>query len=388
MTRTFHSFVDVRRTARRRLPRMLFDFVDGGADGEVTLRRNEDSLAAISLRPHVLVDVGRRDLTTTVVGQQLTLPVILGPAGLQGLMHRAGEPAAARCAHEAGTVYVLSAGSSHSLEDVRAATPGPLWFQLYLWGDRAWSEAMVARVADAGFSALCLTVDTPVGGRRVRDLRNGMSIPFRVTPSLAWDAITKPRWLPNAYANLRTHRGNFPSLPGAPAGALSTAAWTTRMMNPSATWEELKWLRARWPGDLVVKGILSPDDARRAVDEGADAIVVSNHGGRQLDGTPATIDALPGVVAAVGDQADVLIDGGFRRGSDVVKALALGARACLVVRPYLFGLATGPEGPRWVLELLREEIDTTLALLGASSVASLDPSYVEGATRSEPPTSA
>jgi L-lactate dehydrogenase (cytochrome) len=234
---------------------------------------------------------------------------------------------------------------------------------------------MVQRAGDAGYSALCLTVDTAVGGKRERDLRNGMTIPFRVTARSALAVARRPRWLPTAYASLRHHNGNFPKADGA-SGALSTAAWTTLMMNASATWDELSWLRGVWPGGLVVKGILTAEDARRAVDAGADAIVVSNHGGRQLDGVPASIEVLPHVVAAVGDETEILIDSGFRRGSDVVKAVALGARACLIARPYLFALASGSDGPRRVLEILRGEIDTTLGLLGASSVSELDGSYI------------
>jgi L-lactate dehydrogenase (cytochrome) len=367
------------------LPRIIFDFVDGGAEGEVTLRKNETALNEIEFRPRVLVDVSHRDLTTTVLGKRLSLPVIFGPAGLQGLLHRSGEPAAARAAGEFGTIYVLSAGSSYSLEDVRAASEGPLWFQLYLWGDRDRCEDMVCRARDAGYSALCLTVDTAVGGKRERDLRNGMTVPFRVTGRNVLDIARRPRWLPAAYASLRRHNGNFPTVDGGRSGALGTAAWTTRMMNASATWDELRWLRASWQGGLVVKGILTPEDARRAVHAGADAIVVSNHGGRQLDGTPASIEALPRIAAAVGDEIEILVDSGFRRGSDVVKALALGARACLVARPYLFALAAGSEGPVRVLEILKSEIDTTLALLGVSSLAELDGSYVDQRPRRSTP---
>jgi L-lactate dehydrogenase (cytochrome) len=354
----------------------VFDFVDGGADAEVTLRRNLTAFERISLRPRVLVDVSLRDLSTTVTGEQLSLPVILGPAGLQGLVHRAGEPAAARAAAAARTIYVLSAGSSFPLEDVRKATDGPLWFQLYLWGDRAQSERMVERAQANGYTGLCVTVDVTVGGNRLRDAKNGMTIPFRVRPRTVIEVARHPRWLPTAYASLRVHKGNIPLGSRRGGGALGTAEWTTRMMNAAATWDELRWLREIWSGSLIVKGILTADDARRAADAGADAIVVSNHGGRQLDGLSASIEALPEVAAAVGDDVDVLIDSGVRRGTDVVKALALGAKACLIARPYLFGLASGPDGPGLVLDILRAEIDRTLALLGVPSVSALDRSCV------------
>jgi isopentenyl diphosphate isomerase/L-lactate dehydrogenase-like FMN-dependent dehydrogenase len=370
------SVADVRAEARRRLPRVVFDFVDGGADDEVTLRRNTEAFDGIAFRPRVLVDVSRRDLGTVILGRRLELPVIFGPAGLQGLVHRAGEPAAARAAHAAGTVYVLSAGSSYPLESVRSRSDGPLWFQLYLWGDRSRCEELVERAQRSGYAALCVTVDAPVGGNRRRDARNGMSIPFRLRPRMIAGALRRPRWLPTAYASLRTHTGNLPLEAKGATGAIGTAEWTTRMMNPAATWAELEWLRRIWQGPLVVKGILAPEDARRAAAAGADAVVVSNHGGRQLDGAITSIEALPDVVDAVGDEVEVLLDSGIRRGGDVVKALAIGARACLVARPYLFGLAAGPGGPGRVLEIYRAEIDRTLALLGVPRVDALDRSCV------------
>lgn len=368
---------DVRRGARRRLPRMVFDFVDGGAEDEVTLRRNGRAFDDLAFRPRVLVDVSERDLSTEVLGHELSLPVIFGPAGLQGLVHRRGELAAASAATAAGTVYVMSFGSSYSIEEVRAAASGPLWLQLSPWKNRALSESMLQRAMAAGYAAVCLTVDVAVGATRERDLRNGMTLPYRLTPRSAFDVVRRPGWLPTAYASARRQFGNFADQTDKQEGAIGVAKWVSQTMNAGATWDELRWLRDAWRGTLVVKGVQRADDALRARDAGVDGIIVSNHGGRQLDGAPASIDVLPEVKAAVGADLAVLMDGGIRRGSDVVKAMAMGADAVLLARPYVLSLAYGDKGPRKVLDLLRAEIDTTLALLGTKSVRDMDPSLVE-----------
>jgi isopentenyl diphosphate isomerase/L-lactate dehydrogenase-like FMN-dependent dehydrogenase len=363
---------DVRAHARRRLPRMAFDFIDGGADQEVTLQGNLDAFRRRTLRPRHLVDVTERRLSRTVLGQELELPVLIAPTGLARIAHRTGDVAGARAAGEAGTIFTLSTMSSHSLEEVRAASRGPLWFQLYLWPQRDVVENLVARAQAAEYAALVVTVDVPVVGNRLRDVRNGFSFPPRVRPSTALDLLRHPRWLagvPSAmtFANVADQVGD------GPGKALEYARLVNRLLaNPGADWSMLSWLRERWTGPLLIKGTLTREDARLALEHGVDGIIVSNHGGRQLDGAAASLDALAEVLDEVGERAEVLLDGGVRRGSDVAKALALGARAVLIGRPWLFGLAiAGQEGVALVLEILRQELDRTLALCGRTSVDDL-----------------
>ena len=360
---------------------MIFDFIDGGATDELTMRRNRDAFDRLLFRPRFLVDVATRDLSTEVLGQRLALPVILGPAGLQGLVHRRGELAASSAASAAGTAYCLSIGSSYSIEQVREAADGNLWLQVSPWKDRGLLEQMIERARLAGYTTLCLTVDVPVGGKKDRDLRNQLTLPLRPTFRTAVDVARRPTWLPNAYFSLRWHHGNFPAETGTNRGAVSVAKWVTSMMNAAATWDEVRWLRDQWQGSIVVKGVMTADDARCARDAGADGVIVSNHGGRQLDGVRASIEALPEVAAAVGADIDVLLDSGVRRGADVLKALALGARACLIGRPYVMSLAFGDAGPRRVLEILRHEIDTSLALLGVASCRAVGPEILEPESR-------
>lgn len=375
-TRRLYSLDDIRRAARWRLPKLIFDYVDSGTEDDVSLRRNTEAYADIMFRPRVMVDVSKRNLSTTVLGEPVELPVIFAPAGLQGLLHPQGELAGVRAAGEFGIVYGLSSGPSYSMEEVAHAASAPLWFQLYLWGDRNYCEAMLSRAANAGYSALCLTVDVAVVGTREKNHRNGLTLPIQLRPRNTMQVLRRPWWLRTAYHSLYRHKGNFADDPNK-AGTIATAMNVQFMMNAAATWEEVTWLKSVWKGPLIVKGLMTGEDARRAADAGADAVVISNHGGRQLDGTAAPIQALPEVVEAVGDQLEVFIDGGIRRGTDIVKALALGARACLIGKPYVFSLALGPNGPRRILEILRHEIDTTLALLGVPSVLDLDPSCVE-----------
>ena len=370
------TIADVQRLARRRLPRLIYDFVEGGSEDEVTLRRNRSAFEHVTFRPRMLTGVADRDLSTTVLGTRLSLPVMFAPAGLQGLVHRRGELAAASAASDAGTVYVLSIGSSYSIEEVRAEANGPLWLQLSPWKDRSLVETMMRRARDAGYSTLCLTLDVPVPAKRERDIRNGMTLPLKVSARNLFDVASRPSWWSNLPFNLRERHGNY-ALPGGGHGAISVAKWVTNMLNPAATWDELRWMKRQWEGPVVVKGVLTPDDARRARDAGADGIIVSNHGGRQLDGARATIDALPEIADVVGTELDVMVDSGFRRGSDVVKAMALGAKACLVGRPYVLSLAWGDAGPRRVLEIFRDEIDTTMALLGVSSWKDINRSLID-----------
>ncbi len=370
---------DLRHLAQRRLPRVVFDYLDGGAESEVTLRENCRIFDDVTFRPRQAVAIPECDLRTRVLSGDLAFPAILAPIGYSRLMHPGGEVAAAAAAEEAGLAYTLSTISGHKLENVRAASKGPVWYQLYLVGGREVAEAAIDRARRAGFSALVVTIDTPVAGMRERDPRNGMkellggSI-FSKLPFLP-QMFTRPRWLVSFLID-----GGVPKLeniviPG--KGPMSLMDVTAALARAVVTWEDLRWLKRIWTGPVVVKGVLTADDARRAVDQGAAAMVVSNHGGRQLDGAPATLRVLPEVVAAVNGQAEVLMDGGIRRGSDIVKAICLGARAVLVGRAYAFGLAAaGKPGVARALEILRQDVERTLRLLGCSSVSALNSSYL------------
>ncbi|MFP2905681.1 alpha-hydroxy acid oxidase [Pyxidicoccus sp. 3LFB2] len=369
---------DLRRRARARLPRFLFEFVEGGADDEVTVRANRDAFGRYAFRARSLVDVSTRDLSTTLLGQRLELPVILGPVGLAGLLAPSGEIHAARAAVRKGALFALSTMSVCTIEEVAAAVPTPGWFQLYIWKDRGITRSLVERARAAGYSALCLTVDVPDMGNRERDVRNGFVVPPRFTLTNALDLLQHLGWVLRMTRSPRVTFGNFEdSRALTRRDAVSVAAYTSRQFDPSVTWADLEWLRGLWPGPLVLKGISCAEDARRAVEHGAQALIVSNHGGRQLDGLPAALDVLPEIVDAVGGRAEVILDGGVRRGSDVVKALALGARACMIGRPYLYGLAAdGQAGVELALELIRKELDRTLTLLGCPQLKQLDASYL------------
>jgi L-lactate dehydrogenase (cytochrome) len=363
---------DLRGRARRRLPRAVFDFIDGGAEDEWTLRRNESALKQITFRPRVLVDTHARDQSTTVLGQRISSPLILAPTGLCGMAAPRGEILAARAAVSTGVIFTLSSMSGVSIEDTARAAAGPHWFQLYVWRDRTLTRSLVERAAAAGYRAMVVTVDVPVLGQRERDLRNGATIPPRITLSNALDSLQKLGWLLGMARHPRIDFANV-ARPTDARGPLALGPYVNSQFDPSVTWADLAWFRSIWDGPLVLKGIMSGEDARRAVDHGADAIVVSNHGGRQLDGLPAAIEVLPEVVEAVDDRIEVLYDGGIRRGTDVVKALALGARACMIGRPYLYGLGAGGQaGVERAVNILRGEIDRAQALLGRPTLAELD----------------
>jgi L-lactate dehydrogenase (cytochrome) len=364
---------DLRRQARRRLPRAVFDFVEGGAGDEVTLARNREALGRLVLAPRVLVDVAKRDQAVTVLGTRIETPVVIAPTGMAGLCWRRGEVEAARAAHRAGTIYTLSTHASCSIEDVAREAPGPLWFQLYVWQNRDLTRSFVERAGTAGYRALVLTVDVPVISTRERDVRNGLTIPPRVTLRNVLDTITRVRWVRGVLLGPRLTLANLVGAPGAPRGGIVTLGGVAnRQVDPSVTWSDLAWLRALWPGPLVLKGVLTVDDARQAVDHGVDGLIVSNHGGRQLDGAPASVEVLPEIADAVGHRVEILLDGGVRRGGDVVKVLALGARAVMIGRPYLYGLATGGQaGVEQVLAMLSAEIDRTLALVGVPRATDL-----------------
>lgn len=373
------SIQDLRPLARRRVPRAVFDYLDGGAEGEVTLRENCRVFDDVTFRPHHAVAFPDCDLRTRVLGFDLALPFVLAPVGYSRLMHPGGEVAAARAAGKAGTAYILSTISGHRLEDVKAGSSGPVLYQLYLLGGRAAAEAAIGRARAVGFAGLVVTIDTPVSGIRERDYRNGMrelisgtlleKIPF--LPSV----LSRPGWLIGFLLD-----GGLKPLPNVVIpgqGPMQLLDVNAALASSAVTWADFRWIRDCWRGPIVVKGILTGDDARRAVDEGAAAISVSNHGGRQLDGVPASLRALPEVVAAVGDRVEVWMDGGIRRGTDIIKALCLGARGVLCGRAYAWGLAAaGEAGIDRAIEILRADLDRTLRLLGCPSVAALDRSYV------------
>jgi isopentenyl diphosphate isomerase/L-lactate dehydrogenase-like FMN-dependent dehydrogenase len=371
---------DLRRLAKRRLPRSVFDYLDGGAEDESTLRENPRAFNDILFRPRNAVAFTECNLRASVVGDDLAFPAILAPVGYSRMMHPEGEIAAARAAGEAGTVYALSTISGHKLENVKAATKGSVWYQLYLLGGRAAAEAGIDRARRAGYSALVFTIDTPVAGMRERDPRNGMkqmlgTSPFAKLPFLP-NILAHPRWLAAFLAD-----GGMPKLeniviPG--QGPMQLIDVSAALADAAVCWDDLKWIRNVWNGPIIVKGILTGDDARRAVDEGAAAIVVSNHGGRQLDSVYPTIRALPEIVAAVNGRTEVLMDGGIRRGADIVKAICLGARAVLIGRAYAYGMAAaGYPGIMRALEILRADVERTLRLLGCPSISALDASYVD-----------
>jgi isopentenyl diphosphate isomerase/L-lactate dehydrogenase-like FMN-dependent dehydrogenase len=370
---------DLRRRARRRLPRAVFDYLDGGAEAEHTLAENCRAFRDLIFRPRGAVAMVDCDLKTHVLGHELSFPAMLAPVGYSRLMHPDGEIAAARAAGQAGTGYILSTISGHKLEDVKAASQGPVWYQLYLLGGREAAEGALERAHRAGFSALVITIDTPVAGMRERDPRNGMKellgtsllakIPF--IPEI----LAHPGWLTAFLLDGGVPKLENTVLPG--KGPMELVDVASALSEATVTWQDLRWIRELWPGPIVVKGLLIGDDARRAVDEGAAAVVVSNHGARQLDSVSSSLRALPEVVAAVRGQCEVLMDGGIRRGSDIVKAVCLGARAVLIGRAYAYGLAAaGHPGVARALAILRSDVERTLRLLGCPSVAELNQSYI------------
>jgi isopentenyl diphosphate isomerase/L-lactate dehydrogenase-like FMN-dependent dehydrogenase len=373
---------ELREAARRRVPRVVFDYVDGAAGDEVTAAANLAAWRAIELHPRVLAGVAEVDTATSVLGQPVSLPLLGAPMGLTGLLHPAGEVALGRALSAAGTISVLAAMASCPIEEVAAAVSGPVWFQMYIWRDRGLVQEMLQRAWAAGMPVLVVTVDVPCAGNRDRDRRNGFSVPPRVTMRALAGGVAHPGWSHRFARRPRISWGNLPGDGGAAyraGGAATLSAQTNRQFDPTATWDDLRWFRDRWDGQLVVKGVMRADDARRAVQLGADGIAVSNHGGRQLDGAPAAIRALPAVADAVGGDAEVYVDGGIRRGADMVKALALGARACLAGRPFAYGLgAAGEAGARRAVEILRAELRTVLTLAGCPSVQAIDASWVAG----------
>ena len=374
------NIADLRELARRRLPALVFDYIDGGAEEEVTMARNRGAFAEVTFRPRQCVPVPACDLTTTVLGTTLAVPFLLAPVGNCRTFYPMGEARAAREANAAGTAYILSTFSGTRIEDVRAAAAGPLWYQLYTPGGRGVAEAAIARARAAGYSALVVTIDTPVAGLRERDIRRGVKaiLGGRLLPSLPylWQFAVRPRWVLDFLADGAPRV--FPNVELPEIGPMPSGDVGTLLEKTVVAWHDLRWMRDAWQGPLVVKGVHTGDDARCAIDAGADAVVVSNHGGRQLDGVPASLQTLPEVVAAVNGRIEVLMDGGIRRGGDIVKALSLGARAVLIGRAYAYGLgAAGGPGVRRAIEILRTDLVRTMRLLGCDTVRHLDPTYVD-----------
>jgi L-lactate dehydrogenase (cytochrome) len=371
--KAFPSIDDLRERARRNVPKMFFDYADAGSYNQETLRANRADFEKIKLRQRILRDVDQRSTATTILGEPVPVPLALGPIGLGGMMHGDGEIMACRAAQAAGIPYTLSTMSINSIEDVAAAVDKPFWFQLYVMRDRGFIRELIQRAAAAKCSALMLTVDLQVLGQRHVDVRNGLTVPPEIKLKNVLDIMTKPAW---AWSILKGKSKTFGNLSGHVKDTTninSLAAWTASQFDPTLSWKDVEWVKSLWPGKLILKGILDVDDAKIAVTTGADAISVSNHGGRQLDGAPSAISALPRVVDAIGSEIEVMFDSGVRTGADIMRALALGARSCIVGRSYIYGLGAGGQaGVAHAIEILRKEFDVTMALCGVKSTAEIN----------------
>jgi L-lactate dehydrogenase (cytochrome) len=383
--KTVTCIEDLRVLARRKVPSAFFDYADSGSYSEETLRANRTDLEHIKLRQRVMVDVSERSLATTIIGQKVTAPFALAPIGLCGLQHGDGEILSAQAANDAGVPFILSTMSICSIEQVAEATGKPFWFQLYVIRDRGFSKDILARAANAGCNALVLTVDLQVLGQRHRDIKNGMTVPPEIRLNNVIDIASKPAW---AFSILRGRSKTFGNLAGhvkGMEGVTSLAQWTNSQFDPALNWRDVEWIKKTWPGKLIIKGILDVEDAKTAVKLGADAIVVSNHGGRQLDGAPSSISALPAVAQAVGSDTEVLFDGGIRTGADMMRALALGARACLIGRAYIYGLgAGGKAGVAKAIDILQKELSVVMALTGTTRVSDIGPQVLVGGKAKKP----
>lgn len=370
---------DLRALARRKVPKAFFEYADSGSYNEETLRANRADLETIKLRQRVLVDVSNRSLATTIVGQKVSAPFALAPIGLCGMQHGDGEILSAQAAEEAEIPFTLSTMSINSIEQVAEATTKPFWFQLYVIRDRDFSKDILSRAAKVGCNALVLTVDLQVLGQRHRDIRNGMTVPPEIRVKNVIDIATKPSWI---FSILRGKSKTFGNLAGHVKGmdnVNSLAQWTNSQFDPALNWKDVEWIKKIWPGKLIIKGILDVEDAETAVKLGADAIVVSNHGGRQLDGAPSSISALPAIAQAVGSDTEVLFDGGIRTGADMLRALALGARACLIGRAYIYGLgAGGKAGVAKAIDILKKELSVAMALTGTTRISDIGPQVLVG----------
>jgi len=374
MARPITSVADLRELARRRVPKMFYDYCDSGSWTESTYRSNEADFASIKLRQRVAVDMRDRTLATTMAGIPVSAPVALAPTGLTGMQHADGEILAARAADKAGVPFTLSTMSICSIEDVAENVSSPFWFQLYVMRDRDFVVDLIDRAKAAGCSALVLTLDLQILAQRHKDIVNGLSAPPRMTLPNLLNLATKPRWCANM---LRTNRRTFRNIVGHAKTVndlKSLSSWTNEQFDPALAWEDVKWIRDLWGGKLILKGIMDPEDAEKAARTGADALIVSNHGGRQLDGAISSIAALPAVAAAIGDRIEVLMDGGIRSGQDVIKALALGAKGVFIGRAFLYGLgALGEKGVALCLDIIRRELDVTMALCGLRDIKDVGP---------------
>ena len=377
--KTMTCIEDLRQTARRRVPRAFFEYAEGGSYAEQTLNANRADLERIKLRQRILVDVAHRSTSTTILGEPVSLPLALAPIGLCGMQHGDGEILACRAAQAAGIPFTLSTMSICSIEDVAAAVDKPFWFQLYVMKDRGFVRSLIERAAAAKCSALVLTVDLQILGQRHRDIKNGMTVPPELRFKNIIDMASKPAWLLSV---ARAKRRTFGNLAGHVRGmedVKSLSHWTASQFDATLNWKDVEWIASLWPGKLILKGILDVEDARLAAKSGAAALVVSNHGGRQLDGAPSSIAALPSIAEAVGSSMEVLFDGGIRSGQDVMRALAFGARACLSGRAFIYGLGAGGQaGVARAIEIIRNELDVSMALTGVNSIAEIDRRVIVG----------
>ncbi|MCT7664430.1 L-lactate dehydrogenase [Shinella kummerowiae] len=366
------TIADLKERARRRVPKMFFEYADSGAWTEGTYRANEEDFHKIKLRQRVLVDMTNRSLESEMIGEKVSMPVAIAPTGFTGMQHADGEMLAAQAAEEFGVPFTLSTMSICSIEDVRSVTSKPFWFQLYVMQDRDFVLNLIDRAKAAGCSALVLTLDLQILGQRHKDLRNGLSAPPRFTPKHLWQMATRPFWCLDMLGTKRRTFGNIVGHAKGVGDLSSLSSWTSEQFDPQLSWKDIEWIRDRWGGKLILKGILDEEDARMSLDSGADAIIVSNHGGRQLDGAASSISMLPRIVDAVGDRMEVHLDGGIRSGQDVLKALCYGAKGTYIGRPFLYGLgAGGKAGVRRTLEIIRKELDVTMALCGERDVKNL-----------------
>jgi L-lactate dehydrogenase (cytochrome) len=368
------EIADLKKLAKKRVPKMFFDYADSGAWTESTYRANEDDFAKIKLRQRVLVDMSDRSLESEMIGQKVAMPVALSPTGLTGMQHADGEMLAAQAAEEFGVPFTLSTMSICSIEDVASVTKKPFWFQLYVMNDRDFVYNLIDRAKAAKCSALVLTLDLQILGQRHKDIRNGLSAPPKFTPKHIWQMATRPAWCLGMLGTQRRTFGNIVGHAKSVTDLKSLSAWTTEQFDPRLSWKDVEWIKERWGGKLILKGILDEEDARAAAGSGADAIIVSNHGGRQLDGAYSSIAMLPKIVEAVCDKIEVHMDGGVRSGQDVLKALALGAKGTYIGRPFLYGLgAGGKQGVTTALDIIAKEMDITMALCGKRRIVDVGP---------------
>ena len=372
-----HSIADLRRAAKRRLPKAVFDYMDGAAEDEVTRYYNQADFGRYELLPRFLVDVKNVDMSTSVLGANIGVPFILAPTGMSRLFHHTGEKAVARAAHKARTMYSLSSVATTSIEDVASVSKGPKMLQLYVWRDREILKDFIRRAKASGYTALCLTVDLPMAGQRERDLKNGFTVPPQIRLSNILDTMLRPDWLCDFLTSPRMMLENVRDHAAGVGNLFSVIDYTTAQFDPSLTWDDMAWMIQEWGGPFAIKGILSLDDARRAVETGVSALILSNHGGRQLDHAASPISVLPEIADALDDRVEIILDGGIRRGTDVIKALSLGATAVMIGRAYLFGLGAGGEaGVDRALQLLSAEIKRNLMLIGCASVKQLGRKYL------------